>query len=236
MLHYADAYEKKLREILKEPIGTISTTLPVTQYREPNNYDWEKRHRKILEMNAANPPRKIFFGNSIIHFWGGFPKATLARDQASWNNFLTPLGMRNLAYGWDRIENVLWRVYHGELTGYEAEQVFVMIGTNNFHLNTNEEIITGLRLLINAIKVRQPKSDLILMGILPRRDQEKRVALINIKIADLAKEMKIQYSFLGADLLDNDTKIDESLFSDGLHPTKKGYQKMRKYLLPILKD
>ncbi|MFH6605056.1 SGNH/GDSL hydrolase family protein [Maribacter algicola] len=234
MIHYAEAYETKLREILNEPTGNTSTTLPVTQYREPNNYDWEKRHNEILEMNKNNPPKKVILANSIVHFWGGLPRSKLVREETTWEKYLTPLGARNYAYGWDRIENVLWRVYHGELDGFKAEQVLVMIGTNNLHLNTDEEITTGLKLLMQAVEIRQPDAEIVLMGILPRRDQEERVKTLNQKIERLAKELGINYAYVGDVFLKSDEKIDESLFSDGLHPNKKGYLKMRSALLPII--
>ncbi|MGI9549702.1 MAG: SGNH/GDSL hydrolase family protein [Aurantibacter sp.] len=234
MMHYAEGYEKKLRDILKEPIGEMSTTLPITQYREPNNYDWEERHREILELNKTNPPKKIIFANSIIHFWGGEPRSKLVREEESWKDYFTPVGLRNQAYGWDRIENVLWRVYHDELDGFDAEQILVMIGTNNLHLNTDDEIVEGLGLLIRAIKTRQPNSELLLLGILPRRDQEKRVANLNSRIEVLAKDLQLKYAYLGTVFLNKDQKIDESLFSDGLHPNAAGYLKMREVLKPLL--
>eukprot|EP01034_Spumella_vulgaris_P014863 gene14863-18989_t len=48
-----------------------------------------------------------------------------------------------MGYGWDRIENVLWRIYHGELDGFMAKQIFVNIGTNNLQMNSDEEILAG---------------------------------------------------------------------------------------------
>lgn len=235
MQHYADAYESALRNILKEPIGSLSTTLPCTQYREPGNYDWEDRHRAILEMNRNTPPKMVILANSIIHFWGGQPRAKLAREEASWKDSFTPKGLANYAYGWDRIENVLWRVYHGELEGFEAEKVLVQIGTNNLHLNTDEEILAGLKLLVEGIKARQPNAQLILMGILPRRNYETRIAELNLEIARLAGKADIDYSYLGQALLQADQTIDESLFSDGLHPNEAGYLRMRGPLEALLK-
>ena len=233
---YADAYEKKLRSILEEPIGKLNTTKPVTQLRELGNYDWESKHNEILYLNKFNPPKNIIISNSIIHFWGGLPDFKTKVESESWDNFFTPLGLRNYAYGWDRIENVLWRIYHDELDGFDAEKIIILIGTNNIPLNSNQEIIEGLRLVSKGVKARQPKAKIYLMGILPKRNYEKRIEKLNKKISSLANELSINYSNIGNVFLklDGSQQINEKLFSDGLHPNNNGYKKMRKELLKIL--
>ncbi|MGI9544325.1 MAG: SGNH/GDSL hydrolase family protein [Cyclobacteriaceae bacterium] len=234
MMHYAEAYEKELRAILEEQIGTASTTQPCIQYREPGNYDWEERHNIILDLNKTAPPKTIILANSIVHFWGGQPRSKIVREETSWKKIFTPLGVNNYAYGWDRIENVLWRIYHDELDGFEAEHVITMIGTNNLHLNTDNEILEGLRLLVSAIKRRQPRAKLTLMGLLPRRDQEYRIAQLNLQIEKISKAYNIAYGDMGKAFLNKDNKIDESLFSDGLHPNAKGYKSLRTSLKPVI--
>ena len=235
MMEYANGYKRYLRKILNEPVGMYSTIKPVIQSREPDMYDWEKRHRELLRLNKAQPPKICFFGNSITNYWGGTPKAVLAIGEDSWDKYLGDLGVRNFGFGWDRIENVLWRVYHGELDGFEAEQVVMMLGTNNLHLNTNEEILGGLELLLNAIKIRQPNSKILVFGIYPRKEKENRIYELNLKIAQLAGTLNINFADVGKVLLNENGKINEPLFSDGLHPNKKGYQKLapniRKYLV-----
>lgn len=235
MMQYANAYESYLRKILHEPIGINSTTIPVTQMREPGNYDWEQRHEELLSMNKLDPPKVCFFGNSITHFWGGTPKGPYQNGGESWDKSFDGLGIRNFGFGWDRIENVLWRVYHEELDGFEAEQVMLMLGTNNLHLNSDKEIIEGLELLIQAFKARQAKAKITLIGILPRRQQEERVSLLNLEIAQLAGIMNVHYIDIGHKLLNQESKIDESFFSDGLHPNEKGYKllgpELRQYLV-----
>ncbi|MEM6343927.1 MAG: SGNH/GDSL hydrolase family protein [Bacteroidota bacterium] len=236
MMRYAESYEQKLRSILHEPKGAFSTTQPRIQSREFNNYNWEKRHREILEINEYDPPKSVILANSIIHFWGGLPKSKIAREETTWDEFLTPEGVRNYAYGWDRIENVLWRVYHGELDGFEAERIMIMIGTNNLQINNNAEIIAGLELLLQAIKVRQPKAEIILMGLLPRRDEEDRVAELNLGISRLANRSGVAFADVGDSFLRENQKLKEILFSDGLHPNVAGYFKLREVLVPLLTE
>ena len=88
-----------------------------------------------------------------------------------------------MGFGWDRIENVLWRIYHGELDSISPKQIVLMIGTNNLQSNTNDEIARGLQFLMTAIRAKQPKPAILLMGILPRRNMEERIALLNKTLA-----------------------------------------------------
>jgi lysophospholipase L1-like esterase len=188
----------------------------------------------MVALTKTKPPRIIFLGNSITHFWGGQPEPPLNWGSDSWSNVFIPLGTQNLGYGWDRIENVLWRVYHGELDGYAANQVIVMIGTNNLEFNSNAEIVEGLKWLVQAIRVRQSKAAILLLGILPRRQQEQRIAQLNDGIAQASGELNVSYLDAGGVFLNSEGKIDESLFSDGLHPNAEGYRKLASTLQPYL--
>ena len=234
MMDYARAYERMIRTILHEPAGQVATTIPVVQSRD-GYYNWRSRHSEIITGNKTNRPRILFFGNSIIHYWGGRPVAPITRGLDSWNEYLEPAGVKNFAFGWDRIENVLWRVYHDELDGFEAAQIWVMAGTNNLTINTDAEIIEGLKMLVEAIRVRQPKAAIVLSAILPRRDMEKRITVLNTAVAALAGRLKIQYANPGLVLLNNRKKIDELLFEDGLHPNAAGYKKLAIAIKPYLK-
>ena len=235
MLQQASAYEKSIRKILNRPKGAIVTKIPVTQNRDANVYNWNLRHQYILETNQKKAPKICFIGNSIVHQWGGVPNMSIANGAKSWSKYFKELDVKNFGYGWDRIENVLWRIYHGELDGFEAEQVIVKIGTNNLHLNTDNEIIEGLKFLIDAIKFKQPTAKIKLIGILPRRGEETRVDTLNTLIEAVSKTLNVSYLSIGNVLLTTDKKIDESLFRDGLHPNEKGYSKLapqiKNYLL-----
>jgi len=226
MKAYAEAYERAVRAILDQPVGSAPAEIPVTHYREPALYDWEARHRTILALNAAAPPRTVFLGDSITHYWAGEPAHPLHRGEDSWRDRLTPWGTRNLGFGWDLIENVLWRVHHGELDGYKAERVLVSIGTNNLGRDTDRAILAGMRRLLEAIQSRQQEADILLLGLYPRRGLEGRVRALNRGYARLAKEMGIRYADPGRALLGRGGRIDESLFVDGLHPSAEGYRRL----------
>jgi lysophospholipase L1-like esterase len=234
MMRQAEAYEKKLREILQEPIGKTTTRIPVRQSREPGSYNWEERHNAIKALNVSEPGKILFMGNSITHNWGGKPLNDRICGADSWAQYLEPLQVRNLGFGWDRIENVLWRVYHDELDGISPEKIVINIGTNNLHLNTDLEIISGLKFVVDAIKIRQPRAKIYLLGLYPRRDKEARILELNKGIQLMAKANRLTYADIGTKLLLPTGKIDEKLFSDGLHPNAEGYQLLGKALVNTL--
>jgi lysophospholipase L1-like esterase len=235
MQRYAEAYEKVIRRILHEPVGPYTTTRPCKQYRS-KVYDWNARHAKELAMNRKDPPRIVFLGNSITHYWGGDPVCRIHRGEDSWDKYFAPAGVRNFGFSWDRIENVLWRVYHGELDGYRAAEVMINIGTNNLSVNdTNAQILAGLRLLIAAVKERQPAARVLMIGIYPRKAQEARVADLNAAIARLCDSTRINYCNPGTKLLDSSGKIIPALFADGrLHPNAAGYRLLGRALQPFI--
>jgi len=233
MMKYAVAYEQKIRKILNEPAGKISTEIPVEQYRD--GYDWISRHKKVKEDIQQNSPENLIIGNSIIHYFGGTPAYNVSRGNAAWNKYVKPLKVQNAGFGWDRIENVLWRVYHGEFDDFNGRNIVLMIGTNNLSANSNDsEIVEGLQFLIQVIKERKPKVNIIMVGILPRMKMEEHVSVINKKIKEMAVKNHIAYVDFGKDFLGGN-KVNAKLFlSDGLHPNADGYDVLGRDLMKLL--
>ena len=230
MMQYAAAYERKLKEILQEPSGSISTTIPITQRRDAAMYDWETRHYEVMSYNLSHKPGTIFLGNSITHYWSGEPVSKRAGGPVSWKKYFGSMSVVNMGFGWDRVENVLWRVYHGELDHIHPKNMVLMIGTNNLLINTDQEIIQGLQFLVTAIQLRQPAMHILLMGIFPRREQEKRVAAFNKQLSAAAFNGNVHYADAGKLFLRPDNTLNESLFSDGLHPNEAGYEKLGAFI------
>lgn len=231
MMRYAEAYEKSIREILHTSNGSSITTTAITQRRDARIYDWETRHQEIMAYNKSHSPEIVLIGNSITHFWGGLPAGPIQNGREAWVKHFGTRAVVNMGFGWDRVENVLWRVQHGTLDGISPKHIVLMIGTNNLGLQTDEEIVRGLHYLIQVIQDRQPSAGILLMGLLPRRKMESRVLAINQKIAQLAKGKSIRYADAGYLFLQKDKKIDEGSFTDGLHPNEKGYDKLGGFIV-----
>lgn len=220
MMQQAKAVEKKVREILHMPVGNRLTTQPVTQRREPYLYEWDERHRTIISEVRERHPEAVIIGNSITHYWGGAHRQQ--NGEQVWRDEMTKFV--NMGCGWDRIENALWRVYHGELDGYEAKKVVVMIGTNNLGRDSDADIVEGVRLLLAAVKARQPKAEIVYVGILPRRGQEQRVKELNLWLGSVVKQGGYTFINPGVKMLGENGKIVDKYFTnDGLHPSNDGY-------------
>ena len=84
---------------------------------EENGSDWQGRHADILHIKDALDPDVVLLGDSITPMWAGEPKFAFANGPKAWKSAFGKYRTLNLGYGWDRIQNVLWRLDHGELNG-----------------------------------------------------------------------------------------------------------------------
>ncbi|EPT34397.1 GDSL-like Lipase/Acylhydrolase family protein [Bacteroidetes bacterium oral taxon 272 str. F0290] len=238
MRQYADAYIRKIQEIFREDDENRTIFKPCTQQRD--FYDWKERHNLTIARNREQAPQIVLIGNSITHFWSDDHRKTGKAKKAfakSWDKLFEGKIVRNQGYGWDRIENGLWRIYHGELDDFEAEKIFLLLGANNVALNTDEEIVDGMLQLIRAVKQRQPNAKIYQVGIMPERHHEQRIARINRTLQEKLQNTAVTYVDMSTGFLDENGKLIESLFiGDGVHPNAKGYEREAKNLEPYVKE
>ena len=232
MMQYAKAVEREIRKILKIAKGTSVTTNPVTQ-RRCTSYEWLDRHEYVLSQVRNKSCKGVILGNSIIHYWGGVPDFSFQNGAKVWDEYIKPKGFVNLGFAWDRIENLLWRIRHGELDGYEAEKIIIMIGINNVDIDSEEDIVEGIRFLLEEVRFHQPKAQIKLVGLLPCKNQEESVKSINKQLNMLAVQNGYFYSDLSNCLLLPNGHINETLFTDGTHPNEDGYASIVKEFIRI---
>ena len=226
-------------------LAGLSTTTPVTQDRDRATYDWQKRHAEVLARHREFKPDVVIFGDSIIHYWGGEPVAPQAWAPQAWSNCFAGLKVSNLGFGWDRTENVLWRIEHGELDGIKPKVIVVKIGTNNTAVDDSRaDIEAGIEAVCNAAHRKQPGAKILLLGILPRHDEKPpRPSIteqVNTLLASrLAGVPWLTYRDFGRAFRSPDGTPDAKLYSDGLHVNAAGYDilgsKIREQLLGLMK-
>ena len=150
---------------------TPSTCIPVAKI-EDDCYDWEKRHAKILDCVKKNQYDVVFIGDSITHFWEG--SSGVDHGSAVWKKYYGTRKVLNLGYGFDRTQNVLWRVENGELAGQNPKIIIVNIGTNQFSvtpkhpLDTPEDAAEGIVAVARKLRKIFPYTHLVIMSVFPR--------------------------------------------------------------------
>ena len=225
MKKYADAYSKYLDRIL---VGedTMRCYKPCVQRRD-NGYEWMMRHNEILEQNRTTDPEILMIGNSITHFWGGQPDCDRKWGGKTWDKLFGKHRVTNMGMGWDRVENVYWRLIHGELDNCKPSQICLMIGTNNIPVNdSKEKIVSGIIDIVKLLRRRQPQAKIHVISIYPRKDKEDVVRAINDLLEKtLEQDAFVRYHDVTSclTLKDGSGKIDPTCFREGLHPNEKGY-------------
>ena len=218
---------------------TPSTLVPVTQNRDWRIYDWAERHAECVTLMKSRQPEIVMLGDSITHFWGGEPVGGRRTGAEEWDRFFAGRRVVNLGFGWDRTENVLWRLTHGEFDHVNPKVVVVMIGTNNMDLNTPDETAAGISAICEELHRRAPAAHILLLGIFPRGAKpdatRQKVAAVNERIARLDGRDGVTYLDVGKGLLEADGSISSDVMYDFLHPTAKGYALWAAAMEPTLK-
>jgi lysophospholipase L1-like esterase len=210
-----------------------STLVSVTQGRDWRVYDWPARHAAAVALMKTSRPEIVMLGDSITHFWGGDPSGNGIGGPRNapevWDRAFAGRRVVNLGYGWDRTENILWRLRHGEFEGVSPKVVVVMAGTNNVTLNTPDEIAAGVTAICDEIHRRSPASRILLLGIFPRGAtpdaNRATIGAINQRLAKLdGRDGVVTYLDIGDKFVAADGAISKDVMYDFLHPTAKGYE------------
>lgn len=240
----AEAIEPTLARLLDQPpvrplaeLGTEFNTalIPVARL-EPDLYDWYQRHQQVLITGRRLRPEIVMIGDSITHFWAGLPAATVVNGAASWHWLYGDRKVLNLGFGWDRTQNVLWRIRQGELDGLAPKSVVINIGTNNLtgtanaRANTPAEVADGVSRIVDEVRRILPESRVIVMAILPRghaADDVLREPINKVNgllAARFAADPAVQWIDVGSQYLAPDGSLLQTLMPDGTHPSDAGYR------------
>jgi len=215
-----------------------STLVPCTQDRDWPIYDWAKRHAAVTKIAADRKASLVFIGDSITQMFGGEPHDRSQPGKDVWEKHYAKRNAANLGFGYDYLENTLWRLRHGELDGAKAKAIVMHIGTNNAGKNTPEEIAAGVRALLDEIHQRQPQAHVVLMAIFPRGPKpdamRTKLDTTNKLLAQFAAPGRVTFLDIGAKFLQPDGTIAREVMGDFLHPTAKGYEIWAEALEPVL--
>lgn len=229
---------RMLDEAPRQPLAAMTAvnaaTIPVPGF-EDDSYDWFARHHAALALGSTLRPQVVMIGDSITHFWSGAPAAGRVSGPDSWKRLFADTPVLNLGFGWDRTQNLLWRLRQGEMAGLAPKWIVLNIGTNNLtgsdraRANTPEEVVSGIDAVVRDLRRRSPLSRIVVMAILPRGrhpDNPLRRAIGDtnkLLAARFARDPTVIYLDIGARYLDAHGELPPSLMPDGTHPSEAGY-------------
>ncbi len=207
------------------------------------DYWWANRflsRNRLVEQHRGKTVDLVLLGDSIMHFWEW-------RCPKSWKKLTQGRTVINLGYGGDRTQNVLWRIAHGELDGYTAKNVVLMIGTNNNTSNDTDpaNVAKAIEKIAAEVRAKQPGAQLILHPIFPRgvsadskRHADARAR--NDRTNELLKAFaaahpEITWIDFNDKMVDSTGWVPRTIMADEIHPTDAGYDIWMDALLPSLK-
>ncbi len=201
-------------------------------------------HEQMLENLKKGRIDVYFAGDSITRRW----RATdYPQFLANWNENFFGWNAANFGWGGDTVQNILWRLQHGELDGVHPKVIVLLAGTNNVG-NTAasdvkiSDIARGIQALLDTMREKAPQATIIVMGILPRNDGANPTAVIpsinkiNESIAKFADGKTIRYLNINDKLADDDGKLFDGMTGDRLHLSLKGYQVWADALKPLFAE
>ena len=107
------------------------------------------RHQGFVDIAKKGNIDLLFVGDSITD-WFYWPRGTEVTGGKVWEANFAPLKAADFAIAGDTTQGVLWRMQNGELDGFKAKLIVLMLGTNNMASNPTAEIIDGDRLIIEV--------------------------------------------------------------------------------------
>jgi lysophospholipase L1-like esterase len=219
------------------------TTIPVPKIEE-DGYDWYAKHDRNLQAQKNQQFELVMIGDSITHNWCGDGPGLRDIGIRNWNSAIAKYKVLNLGFGYDRTQNVLWRLQDGELKGQSPKLIVLNIGTNQFSISPNydgdtpEDAAEGVIAVLKQIREIAPESEVVVMAVFPRGPDraffDPRINRLNQLVrAYVVQEKKMEFLDISGSFLNPDGSLKLELYIDeGCHPNNAGYQVWAEALQP----
>jgi lysophospholipase L1-like esterase len=203
-------------------------------------------HEQLVEKAKRGGIDVYFEGDSITRRWGASdPQYREFLDH--WRRRFFGWNAADFGWGGDTVENILWRLDHGELDGVEPKIIVLLAGTNNIgavpRRGVDAAVVSavtdGISAILDVMRQKAAGAIVILTGVTPRRDQAGGMTLmptidaINSRLASLADGRRVRYININDRLIALDGRLRDETTVDGLHLSVAGYQIWADALTPI---
>jgi lysophospholipase L1-like esterase len=198
-------------------------------------------HAELVQKARSGRIDVYFVGDSITRRWGALDYPALL---ANWKANFFGWNAANFGWGADRIENMLWRLEHGELDGVRPKVIVILAGTNNVGAQPggDEKIVDitrGLSALVRLCQRKAPQATIVLTAIFPRNDNVAvlpEIERINAHLAALADGKRTRFLNVNERLADQNGRLFTGMSADNLHPTLQAYQIWADGLKPLFTE
>jgi lysophospholipase L1-like esterase len=203
-----------LAALAASALAAPSTTLPDdSNYRARPNY--QTYFNDYLALRKGHQADLIFIGDSITEQWrwgAGNPVWKQHFDERAFD----------FGQGADKTQHVLWRLANFELAGLAPKVAVIMIGTNNVQ-DTPEDIVAGVKAVVDATRAKFGGIKVILVSILPNARATEKMTQVNTLLAPLADKRNVFYLDLASKFTPEGDNW-KGLGRDKLHLTAEGYE------------
>lgn len=192
----------------------------------PDSYEGSvtRRRQEAAAMARRRPARlAVLTGDSLSL---AFP-VRLLPNQVTW---------LNQGVSGETTRGLLRRL--GDISQLQPEAIFVAIGINDLLQGVGEDtIVENQRAIARELRSAHPRSRIVLQSLLPHRGrlstwegrarleraQTAKLKRINNRLAQVAREERVDYLDLFAMFSDNTGILHPDLTTDGLHLSDRGY-------------
>lgn len=192
------------------------------------------QQRETGRFNAKNEIFKsgskvdvLMIGDSITHYWEreGVPV---------WNELFKDVSAINLGTGWDRTEDVIWRLEHYDFSKVDPKAAFLLIGVNNSLTSTPVNIAKGNRKICQILHEKFPNMKIYVQNVIPwgegdlngQNEVRRRINEEIVKAVDGLEH--VQLLDLSGCFLTAEGKLDTNAYlPDLVHLTQEGYERWK---------
>lgn len=206
-------------------------------------------HAELMQKKSQGRIDVYFEGDSITRRWGT-SDSEYADFLANWKQNFFGWNAADFGWGADTVQNILWRLEQGELSGVHPKVIVLLAGTNNVGDAVSadkrdaviNEVSSGIHQILALMQQQAPQATILLTALTPRNGKQGETTVmpvieaINQKLAALADGKRIRFITLNAQLADASGKLREGMTVDGLHLSVRGYQIWADALKPHLRE
>jgi lysophospholipase L1-like esterase len=232
--------QDRLIELFLEP--RQSTAADMEQFvRDPRMAELERVNRQRLAMdwpalcryraanqaalNASNPPRVVFMGDSITENW-------VLADPAFFDKGIIGRGISG-----QTTPQMLVR-FRADVVALRPKAVHILAGTNDVAGNTGPTTAQDYKNnVMSMVELAKAHEIAVILGSIPPaavfswRPEMKpapRIAELNAWLRNYASQERVEFIDYHAALAGSAGELRADLGNDGVHPNRKGYALMRK--------